>query len=68
MKSYLKQNKVASPPQHNIILFELDFNVRFPLLRLLRNNNNATDMIYFNVVAKLSFFQNKDKKFQFPGI
>ena len=24
------------PPPHNIILFELDFNVKFPVLRLLQ--------------------------------
>ena len=34
-KSYLKQYKVAPTPQHNIILFELDFDLKFPLLRLL---------------------------------
>ena len=31
-----KQDNVEPPqPQHNFILFELDFNVKFPLLRLL---------------------------------
>ena len=36
MKSlrYLKQDNVALPPPHNFILFELDFEVKFPLLRL----------------------------------
>ena len=33
--SYFKHDNVAPPP-HNIILFELDFNVKFPLLRLLQ--------------------------------
>ena len=32
LKSYLKQDNVTP---HNIILFELDFDVKFPLLRLL---------------------------------
>ena len=38
LKSYLKQDNVASraQPQHNIILFDLDFNVKFLLLRLLQ--------------------------------
>ena len=35
LKFYLKQDKVASPP-HNIILFTLDQNVKFPLVRLLQ--------------------------------
>ena len=35
LKSYLKQDNIAPPP-HNIILFQLDFNVKFPLLRLLQ--------------------------------
>ena len=33
LKSYLKQDNVA--PNPNFILFELDFDVKFPLLRLL---------------------------------
>ena len=33
LESYLKQDCVAP---HNIILFELDYNVKFPLLRLLQ--------------------------------
>ena len=32
--SYLKKDNVATPPPHNIILFELDFNVNFSLLHL----------------------------------
>ena len=36
MKSYLKQDNVAPPTPHNFILFELDFDIKFPLLiRLL---------------------------------
>ena len=37
LKSYLlKQDNVAPhPPPYNFILFELDFDVKFPLLRLL---------------------------------
>ena len=34
LKSYLKQDNVDL--QHNIILFELDFNIEFALLRLLQ--------------------------------
>ena len=29
LKSYLKQDDETPPPPHNIILFELDFNVKF---------------------------------------
>ena len=32
---YSKQDNVAPHPTHNIILFQLDFNVKFPLLCLL---------------------------------
>ena len=32
LKSYLKQDNIAP---HNIILFELDFNAKYSLLRLL---------------------------------
>ena len=33
LKSYLKQDDIASQPgPHNIILFELNFNTKFPLL------------------------------------
>ena len=35
LKSYLKQVNVAPEPPHNFILFELDFDLKFPLLRLL---------------------------------
>ena len=35
-KSYLKQDDVARQPPNNIILFKLNFNVKFPLLRLLQ--------------------------------
>ena len=37
MISYLKQGNVAPgpPPPHNCFLFEFDFDVKFPLLRLL---------------------------------
>ena len=34
MQSYLKQDNVATNP-HNFILFELDFDLKFPLLRFL---------------------------------
>ena len=36
LKSYLKQDDVAPYPNTNFILFQLDFNVKFPLLRLLQ--------------------------------
>ena len=32
--TYLKQDKVVPPPPHNIIMFELNLNVKFSLLRL----------------------------------
>ena len=39
MKSYLKQDNVAphsqSPPPPNSVLFQLDFDLKFPLLHLL---------------------------------
>ena len=36
LKYYSKQDNVASHvPPHNFILFELDFDIKFPLLRLL---------------------------------
>ena len=35
LESYSKQDNVAPTP-HNIILFELDLNVKFPLLCLLQ--------------------------------
>ena len=46
MKSYLKQDNVASPPQHNNILFELDFNVKFPLLLLLQFQSDLKSSYY----------------------
>ena len=37
LKSYLKQDNVAPlPPPYNIILFHLDLNLKFSLLRLLQ--------------------------------
>ena len=35
LKSYLKQDNGCPPPPHNFILFQLDFDVKFPLLRFL---------------------------------
>ena len=35
LKPYLKQDNVANNPPHNFILLELNFDVKFPLLRLL---------------------------------
>ena len=35
LKSYLKQDNVAPPLPNNFILFELDFDIKFPLLHLL---------------------------------
>ena len=34
LKFYLKQENVPTPHSHNIILFELDFNIKFSLIRL----------------------------------
>ena len=46
MKSYLKQENVApSTPPHNFILFELDFDVKFPLLCLLLFLSNLKSTI-----------------------
>ena len=35
LKSYIKQAKVCPPPPQTIFLFELNFSVKFPLLRIL---------------------------------
>ena len=45
MKSYLKQDNVAP---HNFTLFELDFDVKFPLLRLLLFLNDLKNTITCN--------------------
>ena len=44
MKSYLIQDNVASIP-HNIILFELDFDLKFPLLHLLQFLSDSKNTI-----------------------
>ena len=36
LKYYLKQDNIATPPPHYIILFDLDLNVKFSLLRLYK--------------------------------
>ena len=43
MKSYLKQDNIA-PTQH--YLFELDFKVKYPLLRLLQFPSDLKSTIY----------------------
>ena len=45
-KSYLKQDSVAPHP-HNIILFEIDFKVKLPLLRIL----HFLKMYYFFIIV-----------------
>ena len=48
--SYLKQDNVANkcpPPQHNIILFELDLKVKFSLLHLLYFLTDLKNTIFF---------------------
>ena len=48
LKSYLKQDNVAPPPSHNFILFELDFDAKFPLLRLLLFLNDLKSTIFMS--------------------
>ena len=53
LKSYFKQDNVA--PQPNI-LFELDFNVKFPLLHLLNFLSDLKGLL-------LRFIQNLGRKY-----
>ena len=48
MKSYSNHIQFFPPPPHNFILFELDFDVKFPLLRLLLflSDLKSTIMLY----------------------
>ena len=46
MKSDLKQDNVAPLTPHNFTLFELDFNVKFPLLRNLNFLSDIKGTIY----------------------
>ena len=46
LNSYLKQDNVVPPPQHNIIMFELDSDVKFPLLRLLQFLSDLKSTIF----------------------
>ena len=52
MKSYLKQDNIAHgpPPTHNFNLFELDFNVKFPLLRLLHFLSDLKSLSYVKLL------------------
>ena len=56
------------PPPHNIILFELDFNVKFPLLRLLQFLSDLKSTInmkrneLFSMYSKNSSNLNKKNK------
>ena len=47
LKSYFKQDNFPPPP-YNIILFELDFNIKFPSLRLLQylRDLKSTNLIH----------------------
>jgi hypothetical protein len=44
------------PPPHNFILFDLDFNVKFPLLRLLQFSSDLKSSIVFQAVIAITFF------------
>ena len=56
LKSYLKQDNVASQHPHNIILFELDLKVKFPLYCLLQFLSDLKELFQLaaidNVAAK----------------
>ena len=45
MKSYLKQDKVAPLTPKQIISFELDFNVKLPLLCILQSPSDLKSTI-----------------------
>ena len=48
----------GQPPPHKIILFELDFNVKFPLLRLLlfwKENSKTAPIHIIQGVSKKAF-------------
>ena len=52
------------PPPQNIILFELDFNIKIPLLRLLQFlNDNFCIPITYNPI-KACFFSNQTQMTQ----
>ena len=52
MKSYLKQDNVAPhPPPHNYILLQLDFDVKFPLSRLLLFLIDLKSTILCNIIS-----------------
>ena len=66
LKSYLKQDNIA-PHSHNIILFELDFTLKFPLLRLLQflNDLKSTSLglhkyVLFYLMKKYYFYLNQN--------
>ena len=46
LKSYSKQDNVAPRPQ-NIILFKVDFNVKFPLLHFLLFLSDSKSTIFY---------------------
>ena len=55
----IQNNNVASPPPHNIILFEIDLNVKFPLLRLLQFLSNWNLLINLVLETKvIVIYQN----------
>ena len=45
------------PPQHTIILFELDFNIKFPLLHLLQFLNDLKSTFILEMSLRL-FWMN----------
>ena len=66
MNSYLKQDNVAPQPPHNFILFELDFDVKFPLLRLLLFLSALKSTITRQQIdAKIQSFRVNDLKRDF---
>ena len=44
------------PPQHNFILFELDFDVKFPLLRLLLFLSDSNTIVFIQRQSYLLVF------------
>ena len=55
LNSYLKQDNVVP---HNIILLELDFNVKFPLLRLLQFLSDLKSTIFCLISPSHKFCHN----------
>ena len=54
LKSYQKQDNVALHPNTTL----LDFNVKFPLLRLLLFSYNRTELFFSEMLKELTFINN----------